>query len=299
MESSSHNDDFFFSFLRFSNIFFSHKDCSSSLLHFEKYQDLPTRGAVAVEQFSISGSQFLAFANFRGEIAKFNTNSFIYKLDNSDAKFFLYQTIDTSGGRNIEHFTIADKHYLAVGNRQPSQQSSTIYQWNGQKFVVVQNIPTFGAASFNFFGILKEMFLVVTNTVRINSVIYKWKNNTFEMFQELATEQSKAYTAFAINNDTFIAFANHKSSPQGYSVQSPLYKWSGSHFVKLQSLQTYGALDVKSFNNNGDTFLVFANFYDGNSHSIDSFIYKWEGSKFVLFQSIPTQGARAWHPLVT
>ena len=66
----------------------------------------------------------------------------------------------------------------------------------------------------------------------------------------------------------------------------------------MQSLQTYGAWDVKSFTNKGDTFLAFANFYNGSKFNIDSFIYKWDGSKFVLFQSIPTHGARAWHPFV-
>ena len=75
-----------------------------------------------------------------------------------------------------------------------------------------------------------------------------------------------------------------------------MYKWSGNSFVKLQSLQTYGAYDVKSFSNNGETFLAFANSRNGNSYNIDSFIYKWNGSRFVLFQSIPTHGAIAWEP---
>ena len=77
-----------------------------------------------------------------------------------------------------------------------------------------------------------------------------------------------------------------------------MFKWSGGHFVKLQSLQTYGARDVKSFNVNGHTFLAFANYYSGSKHNTDSFIYKWNGNKFVLFQSIPTRGAIAWCPFV-
>ena len=100
-------------------------------------------------------------------------------------------------------------------------------------------------------------------------------------------------TAFVINNDTFIAFANHYNSQQKYSVQSTVFKWSGGHFVKLQSLQTYGARDVKSFNINGHTFLAFANLYSGSSYNTDSFIYKWDGGRFVLFQSITTRGAKS------
>jgi len=55
---------------------------------------------------------------------------------------------------------------------------------------------------------------------------------------------------------------------------------------------------VKSFNINDDTFLAFANEYNGSNNNIDSFIYKWDDSKFVLFQSIPTRRAFAWNPFV-
>ena len=63
----------------------------------------------------------------------------------------------------------------------------------------------------------------------------------------------------------------------------------------------FGAAHVKSFDINGDTFLAFANYRNGNraeSHNIDSFICKWNGSKFDLFQSIPTLGAFALYPFI-
>ena len=103
---------------------------------------------------------------------------------------------------------------------------------------------------------------------------------------------------FIMNNNTFIAFANHFNSQKKYSVHSTVLKWSGGHFVKLQSLQTYGAWDVKSFQINGHTFLAFANYYSGSKYNTDSFIFKWNGNKFSLFQSIPTRGARALYPFV-
>ena len=277
------------------------------MLHFEKYQDLPTKGAYAVEKFSIHGSLFLGFANFYDDINGYHTDSYIYKLDDSTGKFLLYRTIDTIGGHDMEYFTIADKHYLAVANRRNKtarRLNSTIYQWNGYQFIVVQNILTQRATSFNFFKIFSDMFLVVTNNNgdttqsvdSVTSVIYKWGENQFNRFQEIRTEGAMASTTFAIKTETFLVFANLKSDKQGYSVQSPVYKWSGNSFVKLQSLQTYGALDVKSFSNNVETFLAFANRRNGSNFSIDSFIYKWNGSSFVLFQSIPTHGAYAWEP---
>ena len=204
----------------------------------------------------------------------------------------------------MEYFTIADKHYLAVANRMDkttSRLNSTIYQWNGRQFIVVQNIPTLGATSFNSFKILSDLFLVVTNcydgtTRSLNSVIYKRGENQFNRFQEIRTEDATASTTFPIKTETFLVFANRKRVNQSYSVQSSVYKWSGDSFVKLQSLQTYGAYDVKSFSDNGETFPAFANWRKENSYNIDSFIYKWNGSRFALFQSIPTHSARAWEP---
>ena len=91
--------------------YFSLQDFSSN--SFQKYQDLPTSGAVDVEQFTINGNQFLAFANFRNDSDGFNTESFIYKMNNLTEKFSLYQTINTMGAVDMEYFTIADKYYLA------------------------------------------------------------------------------------------------------------------------------------------------------------------------------------------
>ena len=117
-----------------------------------------------------------------------------------------------------------------------------------------------------------------------------------------ATEGAVKTETFVISNEAFIAFANHGQwhlSPQKQdSVQSAVFKWSGQQFVRLQSFQTYGALDVKSFRDNGSTFLAFANYRHGVQRNINSPIYKWNGSNFVLFQSIPPRGAASLHPFM-
>ena len=272
---------------------------------FDKVQDLPTRGVYAVKHFYINETLFLAFANNFGDINRHKTSSMIYKMAESTGKFILYQTLQTRGPRGLEYFSIVDKYYLALANHHDgtSLLDSVIYQWNGRLFDVFQKIATKGASDVKFFPINSDKYLAVANyhdgsTHSTKSVIYKWSGVKFNKFQEIATEGALRCTVFVINNDTFIAFANYYNSQQKYSVQSTLFKWSGGHFVKLQSLQTYGARDVKSFIINGHTFLVFANYYSGSSTNTDSFIYKWGGSRFVLFQSIPTRGALAMHPFV-
>ena len=279
--------------------------CSSGLHFFEKVQDLPTRGAGDVEHFTIDGSLFLAFANYHGDIFKHKTGSMIYKMNEQTGKFNLYQTLQTRGAFGLEYFSIADKHFLAVANHYDGTYllDSAVYQWKGQRFIVFQKIPTKGAYRFTFLEINGQNYLTVANyhdtsTYSIKSVIYKWSNGKFNKFQEIPTEGAKGCSAFVINNDTFIAFANYYNSNQKYAVQSTVFKWSGGHFVKLQSLPTYGAHGVNSVNINGHTFLAFANYYSGSKYNTDSFIYKWDGNKFVLFQSIPTRGAKAWHSFV-
>ena len=289
------------------HVFFSSRtaECSVGFHFYEKVQDLPTRGARAVEHFIINGTLFLAFANYHGDIKKHKTSSMIYKMDGSTGRFTLYQTLQTRGPYGLGYFSIADKHFLAVANYYDGTYllDSVIYQWNGKLFEVFQKITTKGASDVKFFTINSDKYLAVANcedgsTHSTKSVIYKWSGGKFNKFQEMATEGAMGCTVFVTNNNTFIVFANYYNSQQKYSVQSILFKWSGGHFVKLQSLQTYGTRDVKSFNINGHTFLAFANYYSGSKYNTDSFIYKWDGNKFVLFQSNPTRGALAWHPFV-
>ena len=283
-------------------------DCSQKFHHFEKKQDLPTKGGSDVEHFTIDGTRFLAFANFKSDTEGFNTDSFIYKQNDSTGNFFLYQTLGTHGGIDMEYFKTGGQHYLAVANHGDEtsyRQNSVIYQWSlsQEQFVVFQSIETFGAKSFDFFEITNEQFLAISNycndsSKSINSFIYKWNSNKFDKVQEIATEGAISSETFVISNETFIAFANHYSGKKRELVQSAVFKWSGQQFVKLQSFQTYAARDVKSFSDNGSTFLAFANYRHNKQNNINSAIYKWNGSHFVLFQSIPTRGAAALHPFM-
>ena len=257
---------------------------------FEEYQDLPTNNPV--EQFTIDGSQFLAFGDWRS-----GGHSYIYKLNNLTGKFALHQTILIRCVCGFDYFMIADKHYL--GATLYCDSKFAIYQWNGTQFVNFQNVSLVSARKLRFFTILPERFLAVTTDNNVTS-IYKWKDKQFEKFQDIASSDlARGVTMFEINNETFIAIANYWSSKRRYAVSSSVYKWSSNNFVKTQSLQTYGAFDVKSFSISGDTFLAFANHrYNGSSYFIDSFIYKWNGTMFTLFQSIPTHGAWSCHAFV-
>ena len=256
-------------------LLFSYPDCSS--FHIEKYQDLPTSRAYAVEHFNINGSLFLAFANFQSNTDdNYNTDSFIYKFNDSSGEFSLYQTIGTNGGRDVEYFTISGEHYLAVANYfngTTNRLNSVLYRWNGTLFVAFQNIATERGKSFDFFEIAKAPFLAISSYNDVS--IYKWKRNMFAKFQEIETGVLRESAAFVINNESYIAFALNRP----YSV---VYKWSGKNFSHLQNLP--GAKDLKPFYVNDHAFLVLAIYGLQKSHLFTSGMASslWSFSLFLL-----------------
>ena len=282
--------------------YFSLQDFSSNA--FQKYQDLPTSGVVDVVQFTINGNQFLAFAKPDTDV--FNTEPFIYKMNNFTEKFSLYQTINTTGGTDMQYFTIADTHYLAVVNFESGstrQVKLVIYQWNGQFFDVFQNITLYGngETDLKFMKIGTEPFLTIVNMYYrytlywIGFEIYKWINNSFDRY-EVGGAKVQAHalygasTEFVIKNETFLVIA----------AGNNLYvlKWIGGLFQFLSPVTpiqlTYGARDVKSFKMNGQIFLAIANYEDGKKPNI----LKWNGNWFVPYQSLFTTKAIACHPFV-
>ena len=91
-------------------------------------------------------------------------------------------------------------------------------------------------------------------------------------------------------------YANHYHPQKKHTIDSNVYKWSGGHFLKFQTMQTQGARSAKFFRVSGHVFLVFANYYIGSNYNTKSSIYTWDGAKFILFQEIPTRGAMEFCP---
>ena len=257
-------------------------------------------------QFTINGNQFLAFANTKNDTDEFNTEPFIYKMDNLTEKFSLYQTINTTGGTDMEYFTIADTHYLAVVNFESGSTrlvKLVIYQWNGQFFVVFQNITLYGngETDLKFMKIgTQQLISVVSVYYRyseywIGFEVYMWINNSFVLY-EVGGGKLRAYalygacTEFVIKNETFLVIA----------AGNYLYvlKWIMGAFRLLSPVRpiqkTYGARDVKSFKMNGQIFLAIVNSEGGTKPNI----LKWDGNEFVPYQSLFTTKAIAWHPFV-
>ena len=278
--------------------------CKQGLHFFEKSQEIPTKGAVAVKLLSIGDDLFLVFASYYGDNAGHKAKSVVYKMENK--RFVLNQTLSTNGAYGIEHFTIDGVNYMAIANYYDGgyKQNSVIYKWSTDKFEEFQVISTNGASGFKFFTIEGDHYLAVAeyhdgSTTSIDSFVYKWKQGRFIKYQNIPTDGARACDSTVIANETFLVYANSYHSQKKYNSESSLYKWSGGHFLKFQSVQTQGAYSAKFFRVHSHIFLVFVNHYTGSKHNTKSPIYKWDGIKFTLFQEIPTQGAREMYPFET
>ena len=124
----------------------------------------------------------------------------------------------------------------------------------------------------------------------------KLKRGRFAKYQNIPTDGALACDSIVIANETFLGYVNYGNSQKKYNTESDLYKWSGGHFLKFQSLQTQGAYSAKFFRVNGHVLLAFANYFTGSKRNTNSPIYNWNDVKFTLFQEVPTKGARDMHP---
>ena len=172
---------------------------------------------------------------------------------------------------------------------------SVIYQWNGQEFVVFQNVATRGASKLKFFKIGNESFLAIVNLDNfgqetVDLVIYKRRNNSFDKFSEIPPTLRKfgGAASFAIKNKTFISF-------RGYSLGGE--EVSGTGFSRLQTMQKYEARDVKTFQMNGQIFLQTKLVMEGNPTFLRGMeMSLFQSSHFLLLEPLP---GMPWHPFVT
>ena len=236
------------------------------------------------------------FANYHGDKLNHEAESVVYKLENG--RFAQNQTLPTHGAYGIEHFVIDKVHYMTIANRYDGsyKQNSVIYKLRRGKFEVFQRISTNGASGLKFFTIEGGHYLAFAeyhddSTYSIDSFVYKWKKRSFVKYQNIPTDGTMACDSIVIANHTYLVYANHYHPQKKYNIESKVYKWSGGHFLKFQTMQTQGAYSAKFFRVSGHVFLAFANQYTGSNYNIKSPIYKWDGAKFTLFQEIPTRGA--------
>ena len=149
--------------------------CSNS---FQKYQDLPTSGAVDVEQFTINGNQFLAFYGASAAFVIKNETFIGFAYDRffsvfkwSGEKFLEVHSKNTYGARDVKSFKMNGQIFLAIANYEDGSKTN-IFKWNGNDFVSFQSVRTYGAIAWHPFVMCGQTFLGVANHGE-KSVVYQ------------------------------------------------------------------------------------------------------------------------------
>ena len=100
-----------------------------------------TRSASGLAVFKNAGTLKVAIAFFNDSASSqsFKTKSPIYEWRTSSNAFVLLQEIDTNGPLGVEYFEHKGQQYLVFAN---SKSSVEIFQWNGNRFISVQVLPS-------------------------------------------------------------------------------------------------------------------------------------------------------------
>ena len=103
----------------------------------------------------------------------------------------------------------------------------------------------------------------------LDSFIYKWNGSAFALFQSIPTYRAAAWHPFVICGQTYLGVANAKDDSRGFKIESVIYKFSGSQFIKYQEFSTHAATDITTFVFKGHTYLAISNYFDSSA------LYKW------------------------
>ena len=191
---------------------------------FEKFQEIATVGAMGCTTFVINSVTFIAFANHYDH--SYIVDSTVFKW--SGARFLNIQDLQMTGAYNVKSFNINDDTFLAFANYRSGRNTfnvdSSIYKWDGSKFILSQLIPTRGAFGLHPFLICGETFLGVANWrddstgLNTKSVLYQYTGQKFIKYQEISTQAATDMKSFEYKGHTYLVITSEGNS-------NTLYKW--------------------------------------------------------------------------
>lgn len=270
------------------------------------YLQLKTSGARSIELFTIEHQLYLAVpqlakdmldmpANMNG--GNSDTHVLIFRWEKN--QFILFQSLPVHGGEHVAFGLVNKTPMLAIANIRSGQQpqfdmhtNSSLYAWNGQHFVHLQDIPSFAAKSTCLYTIEGEYFLGISEGVieskedegkPSQSHIYRWDGNQFSSYQSIPSLWGYDMNHFTIDGHTFLGIADNLSG-------STLYIWQDKQFKPFQSFSEHGGgRQFCYFTCQGNHYIAFANLLS------DSMVYQWDGQQFTHWQTLEGAGARHFH----
>lgn len=265
---------------------------------FELAESLPSHGGEDVEPFRIGEDMFLAIANLRSGAGPYQPNiaSVIYRRGETGWEAF--QEIDTFAAKQWRHFMVGDRHFLALAQgltlphlHATHPRNSRIYEWDGDRFVLFQELDGLWGYNFTYFETGGGAFLAYADHTG-ESLLYRWDGARFVRFQSIAEKSGRAFAHIRRDGADYLAFASIEGPSQ-------LYRWDGRGFAVHQELGAPGGREFAVLDHASDFYLVRINFIEGPPSApkadLLSHIYRWENESFELVETFQTFGGTDAH----
>ncbi|MFP1629372.1 hypothetical protein ACLB9X_30320 [Streptomyces sp. 5K101] len=261
---------------------------------YEPFQRVSLPGGEDAEFFRIGDRAFLAVASIRTGKGPYQFAATSRVLEWDGSSFVEFQSFDSFAAKQWKHFTIEDRHFLALAQgvvipgREDDNLPSPIFVWDGERFVHFQDIDSKWAYNWHAFTVDGQHFLAHAEHVG-PSVLYRFDGEKFQPHQELADRHGRAFVHFTAGGDFFLLVARLQS-------ESQLLRWDGSRFVVHQTLPGLGAREFAVVPAaDGTVYVVRVNFVLGTpadpTTDLDSEMYQWRDGQLVQTETFPTTGA--------
>ncbi|MFB6953452.1 ATP-binding cassette domain-containing protein [Streptomyces niveus] len=264
---------------------------------FVPWGELTAPGGEDAEFFTIGERAFLAVASIRTGAGPYNYTapSTVFEWDGEG--FAPFQVFDTYAAKQWRHFTVGDRRFLALaqgvavpGQDQSANRHSVIHEWDGERFVPFQEIPSRWAYNWHAFTVDGTHFLAHADHVS-PSVLYRWDGERFTPHQELADTAGRAFATFTGPADgaTYLVVARIDDG-------SRVLRWdSGAgRFVAHQRLAGAGGRELAVVRTPNGLHVVRINFIHGTpadpTTALRSQIYRWDGARLETVLEFPTTG---------
>lgn len=262
---------------------------------FFEHQRLAVPGGEDAATFSIGERLFMATASLRSGSGPYemDVRSTIYEL--RDGRFEPFQSFSTFAAKQWTHFAIGEQHFLALAQGAPlpgmedRNRRSQIFQWKGNRFELLQEIPSAWGYNWLHLQVGGEHLLAYADHAEPSRLL-RWNGRLFEPFQQLPGKTGRAFCAFAADDQQWLAFASLHD-------ETRLLRWDGRQFVVHQTLSGPGGrefewLPGKTADAAGH--LVQVNFILGTREAplpaMQSGIRAWRNGRLELVDTFPTTG---------
>ena len=246
-----------------------------------EYGSLPAPGGEDAECFTIDGRVFLAVASLRSGSGPYSfvTDSVIYEWVDG---FVEFQRLETFAAKQFRHWRIGDRHFLglAQGVERDGYENrpSLVYEFDGERFVELQAIPSRWAYNWHHFEAGGTHYVAHAEHLG-PSVLYRWDGERLVAHQELMVKAGRAFASF----DDHLLVAGLAEPPR-------LLRRRGERFEVVQELEGLGARELAV----AGRHVIRVNFILGTpadpTPALASQVYAWDGERLSLEDEFPTVG---------